>query len=143
MVERPHRPTAISAKSTGPQPAVNISSENSKVTAKLPTGEAVEVLLHGATVISWKSGGRENLWLSDKAALDGSKAVRGGFPVVFPVSNSNYLYAFLPDHVLLELRPTTVESCDIISTTTRLCKKLEVGILGQVNVRIWIFDKGW
>lgn len=94
MVERQHRPAAISAKSTGPQPAV--SADDSQVTARLPTGEAVEILLHGATVTSWKSaGGQENLWLSEKAVFDGSKPVRGGVPVVFPVS----------------LRPQIVDSC--------------------------------
>lgn len=99
MVDRPHRPTPLSAKSTGPQPAVNTNVDNSKVSASLPTGEAVEVLLHGATVISWKSGGRENLWLSEKAVLDGSKPVRGGFPVVFPVSQPVYNLHFIAYNV--------------------------------------------
>ena len=46
--------------------------------------------MYGATVISWKSGSvsepqlKERLFVSSKAALDGSKAVRGGIPVVFP-----------------------------------------------------------
>lgn len=84
MVERAHKPSAISAGAAGPQPTVD--ADNSRVVAKLPTGESVEVLLHGATVISWKSaGGVENLWLSDNAILDGKKPVRGGIPVVFPV----------------------------------------------------------
>jgi glucose-6-phosphate 1-epimerase len=45
-------------------------------------------LLFGATVTSWKShGGKtENLWLSEKADLTGGKPVRGGIPVVWPVS---------------------------------------------------------
>ncbi|OCL01956.1 galactose mutarotase-like protein, partial [Glonium stellatum] len=57
------------------------------VTARLPTGDSVDVLLYGATVLSWKSQGgqTENLWLSEAAKLDGTKAVRGGIPVVFPV----------------------------------------------------------
>lgn len=64
-----------------------MSDDNSRVTASLPTGERVEVLLYGATVISWKSSnGKENLFLSSKAQLDGSKPVRGGIPLVFPVS---------------------------------------------------------
>ncbi|KAK5164421.1 hypothetical protein LTR04_001906, partial [Oleoguttula sp. CCFEE 6159] len=83
-MERSKKPSAINAPSGGPQPQVDISSDNSKVTASLPTGESVDVLLHGATIISWKSGKQENLWLSEKAVLDGSKAVRGGIPVVFP-----------------------------------------------------------
>ncbi|KAI3631398.1 hypothetical protein MIR68_010888 [Amoeboaphelidium protococcarum] len=45
---------------------------------------SAEVLLYGATVLSWKVGGVEQLFLSKKAILDGSKAVRGGIPIVFP-----------------------------------------------------------
>lgn len=52
-----------------------------------PSGKdtQVTVLKYGATVISWKLKGAEQLWLSDGAHLDGSKAVRGGIPLVFPV----------------------------------------------------------
>lgn len=46
---------------------------------------SVTVLLYGATIISWKLNGKEQLWLSENAKLDGSKAVRGGIPLVFPV----------------------------------------------------------
>lgn len=53
---------------------------------ELPGGQAsADVLLYGATVISWKALGKERLFLSSKAALDGSSAVRGGIPLVFPV----------------------------------------------------------
>jgi glucose-6-phosphate 1-epimerase len=91
MVDRANRPSALSAPSAaapGPQVDIVGSGPSSKVVATLPSGESVEVLLYGATVTSWKSNGgkTENLWLSEKAALDGSKAVRGGIPVVFPVS---------------------------------------------------------
>jgi hypothetical protein len=56
----------------------------------LPTGESIEVLLFGATIVSWKdTKGVEKLWVSEAAKTDGSKAVRGGVPVVFPVSNSS------------------------------------------------------
>jgi hypothetical protein len=86
MVDRANKPSAITAAAKTPQPIVDISADNSTVTATLPTKESVTVLLHGATVTSWKnSDGTENLWLSDKAILDGSKPVRGGIPVVFPV----------------------------------------------------------
>jgi glucose-6-phosphate 1-epimerase len=50
----------------------------------------VELLLYGATVISWKAGTItepqpvERLFVSSKAAVDGSKPVRGGIPVIFP-----------------------------------------------------------
>ncbi len=38
----------------------------------------------GATVVSWKVDGVENIFVSKKAILDGSKAIRGGIPVCFP-----------------------------------------------------------
>jgi len=44
----------------------------------------VVVLLHGATVLSWNVGGKNILFLSDKAVFEKEKAVRGGIPVVFP-----------------------------------------------------------
>jgi len=103
MVDRPSRPSAISPTAAGPQPQVDVSDD--KITARLPTGESVEVLLHGATVISWKSGPKgstENLWLSSAAVLDGSKPVRGGVPVVFPVfgppPKSGHPTSSLPQH---------------------------------------------
>ena len=86
-MERAKKPTAIPVSPVAPAPQVSISDDNSRVTASLPTGERVEILLYGATVISWKSAsGKENLFLSSKSHLDGSKAVRGGIPLVFPVS---------------------------------------------------------
>ncbi|KAL7751417.1 hypothetical protein RI367_003277 [Sorochytrium milnesiophthora] len=35
-------------------------------------------------VTSWKVQGKEQLWLSSKAILNGSKPIRGGIPLVFP-----------------------------------------------------------
>ncbi|KAL9584315.1 MAG: hypothetical protein Q9212_002196 [Teloschistes hypoglaucus] len=84
-MERSKKPAAIPVSPIQPTPQVSISDDNSRVTANLPTGERVDVLLYGATVISWKSAnGTENLFLSSKAHLDGSKPVRGGIPLVFP-----------------------------------------------------------
>ncbi|KAF1813433.1 putative glucose-6-phosphate 1-epimerase [Eremomyces bilateralis CBS 781.70] len=100
MVDRPHKPSAISPSSHAPQPTVDIV-DNGRVRATLPSGESIEILLHGATVISWKSNGVENLWLSEKAILDGSKPVRGGIPVVFPVFGpppANHATSALPQH---------------------------------------------
>ncbi|KAL1844344.1 hypothetical protein VTJ49DRAFT_23 [Mycothermus thermophilus] len=94
MVDRANKPkTLVSTPGLPPQAIVTFSDDNSRVRAELPTGESVEVLLHGATVISWKdAAGDEKLWLSEAAKLDGSKAVRGGIPVVFPV------FGTAPDH---------------------------------------------
>ncbi|KAK3694633.1 galactose mutarotase-like domain-containing protein [Podospora appendiculata] len=94
MVGRATRPTALaSTPGLAPQPQVQFSDDNARVSAVLPTGESLEILLYGATVISWKDkNGDEKLWLSDAAKLDGSKAVRGGIPLVFPV------FGTAPDH---------------------------------------------
>ncbi|KAJ3154125.1 hypothetical protein HDU86_005052 [Geranomyces michiganensis] len=59
------------------------ASNPAKVT--LTQGNAsAEVYLFGATVTSWKVGGVEKIFVSNKAHLDGSKAIRGGIPLVFP-----------------------------------------------------------
>ncbi|SCU92358.1 LAFA_0F09802g1_1 [Lachancea sp. 'fantastica'] len=50
---------------------------------------AVKILKYGATVFSWTLKGKEQLWLSSAAKMDGSKPVRGGIPLVFPVFGKN------------------------------------------------------
>ncbi|KAG8808374.1 hypothetical protein FRC18_005058 [Serendipita sp. 400] len=63
------------------------------VILKLPSGATAEILYYGATIISWKSPSQsglgddveERLFVSKKSALDGSKPIRGGIPVVFPI----------------------------------------------------------
>lgn len=65
--------------------SIEISEDSQSVTLSLVSGASAKVLLYGATVISWKIQDRELLWLSEASALDGSKAVRGGIPLVFPV----------------------------------------------------------
>ncbi|GMG36729.1 unnamed protein product [Ambrosiozyma monospora] len=58
------------------------------------------ILNYGATVISWKINSEEQLWLSTAAKLDGSKPVRGGIPLVFPVFGKSQAEGFkeLPQH---------------------------------------------
>ncbi|KAJ1857898.1 hypothetical protein IW147_004277 [Coemansia sp. RSA 720] len=55
-----------------------------RVVLRGQNGSSAEIYLYGATITSWKSQGKERLFLSKQAHLDGSKAVRGGIPVVFP-----------------------------------------------------------
>ncbi|KAL1855809.1 hypothetical protein VTK73DRAFT_8469 [Phialemonium thermophilum] len=105
MVERRNKPSALaSTPGLVPQPQVNISHGNQRVSAVLPTGESVEVMLYGATVVSWKdSDGNEKLWLSEATKLDGSKPIRGGIPLVFPVFGpppANHPTSKLPQHGL-------------------------------------------
>jgi glucose-6-phosphate 1-epimerase len=60
----------------GKLPAVHLKS---------PDGAEATITLYGAHLVSWKTAdGRERMFLSAKSALDGSKAIRGGVPVIFP-----------------------------------------------------------
>ncbi|KAL4946642.1 hypothetical protein BDV06DRAFT_208548 [Aspergillus oleicola] len=94
------QPAAIGVTATPPQPTISLA--NNVVQATLPSGESVTVNLHGATVTSWKTAaGQEQLWLSEAAVLDGSKPIRGGIPVVFPVFGpppQNHATTPLPQH---------------------------------------------
>jgi glucose-6-phosphate 1-epimerase len=50
------------------------------------TGATCKIHEHGATVLSYVNAkGRDLLFVSNKAVLDGSKAIRGGIPLVFPI----------------------------------------------------------
>lgn len=99
-MERKNRPSSIAMAPSLPQPSVKLN--NSVVTASLPSGDSVQVYLYGATVTSWKtSDGTERLFLSTAAALDGSKPIRGGIPLVFPVFGkppSDHQTGQLPQH---------------------------------------------
>lgn len=62
----------------------------------LPSRDTVLVALHGAQVLSWQTGdGRERLYLSPKAVMDGHAAIRGGVPLCFPQFNTR---GALPKH---------------------------------------------
>ncbi len=51
-------------------------------------GAQATVSLFGAHLLSWKTAdGKERLFVSSQTALDGSKAIRGGVPVIFPQFN--------------------------------------------------------
>jgi len=53
------------------------------------SGSIAAIHEHGATILSWHpspaDGMCEALFVSRDAKLDGSKAIRGGIPVVFPI----------------------------------------------------------
>lgn len=89
---------------TIPKPAMPVEQTETKVILTHPSNPntRVEILKFGATVISWKVDGKEKLWLSEGAKLDGSKAVRGGIPLVFPIfgkaKDASHPTAKLPQH---------------------------------------------
>ena len=60
----------------GQLPAIRIASND---------GAEAIVTLYGAHLISWKGAdGAERMFCSARSALDGTKAIRGGVPVIFP-----------------------------------------------------------
>ncbi|KAF7597291.1 hypothetical protein BBP40_008134 [Aspergillus hancockii] len=99
-MDRSNKPSAIGVGASVPQPTISL--RDNTVEATLPTGESVTVHLYGATVTSWKlANGEEQLFVSEKAHLDGSKPIRGGIPVVFPVFGpppQNHPTSSLPQH---------------------------------------------
>ena len=58
----------------------------------LPGGDCAWVSLYGAQVLSWVSQGRERMFLSPRAHLDGRHPVRGGVPVCWPQFNQRGLH---------------------------------------------------
>ncbi|KAJ5734500.1 Aldose 1-/Glucose-6-phosphate 1-epimerase [Penicillium malachiteum] len=98
-MERSNKPAAIGLGTSVPQPSVSIKENTVK--ASLPSGESVTIHLYGATVTSWNAHGQEQLFLSELSHLDGSKPIRGGIPLVFPVFGpppKDHLTAPLPQH---------------------------------------------
>lgn len=60
----------------GQLPAIRIAA---------PDGAEATITPYGAHLVSWKDAdGRERLFCSARSALDGSAAIRGGVPVIFP-----------------------------------------------------------
>lgn len=66
----------------------------------LPNGDSVRVSDFGAQVLSWSARGCERMFLSERAVLDGTAAIRGGVPVCFPQFNAR---GPLPKHGLARL----------------------------------------
>lgn len=64
------------------------------------SGATAQIHAVGATVISFKgANGRENLFCSSKAVMDGSKAIRGGIPICFPIFGPPTGDSTMPQHV--------------------------------------------
>lgn len=89
---------------------------------RLPQGDQLRVLQHGAHLVSWVAGGCERFFLSPRARLDGRSAIRGGVPVCFPQFNQR---GPLPKHGFARNLPWAVDgpaaySADTASLTLRL-----------------------
>lgn len=68
--------TSLSLTQFGTLPAICLAA---------PDGGRATVTLFGGHVVSWQTAdGRERLFCSTRSARDGSGAIRGGVPVIFP-----------------------------------------------------------
>lgn len=87
----------------------------------VPCGDSLRVLRHGAHVVSWVVDGKERLYLSPNAVLDGQGAIRGGVPVCFPQFN---MRGPLPKHGFVRNLPWALDSsratADGLELTLRL-----------------------
>jgi glucose-6-phosphate 1-epimerase len=151
-MERKNKPAAIPVSPYFPQPLVEISSNN-VLTATLPSLDSVAVHLYGATVTSWKtSNGEEQFFLSEKAILDGSKAIRGGIPVVFPVFGpppKDHATSALPQHGFARTsyweylgKSTSESSSSKVDGSIKLDFGLSTTMLDDKARNAWPYDFG-
>lgn len=71
--------SVITAAMFGELPAIQINAAD---------GAQAIITLYGAHLVSWESAdGEEHIFCSAQSALDGSRAIRGGVPVIFPQFN--------------------------------------------------------
>jgi glucose-6-phosphate 1-epimerase len=99
------------------QPAVELA---------LPQGDTLRVMLHGAQVLSWVSGGQERLYLSPQSTMDGQTAMRGGVPVCFPQFNQRGPQAErLPKHGFARNLPWQADAPELSADSAQLCLHLQ------------------
>jgi glucose-6-phosphate 1-epimerase len=92
----------------------------------LPQGDTLRVMLHGAQVLSWVSGGQERLYLSPKSTMDGQAAMRGGVPVCFPQFNQRGPQAErLPKHGFVRNLPWQADAPVLSADSAQLCLHLQ------------------
>ena len=64
---------------------LSVTMSSTKTITHSASGASVSIHEFGATVTSFKTGaGRECIFMSRDAKLDGTKAIRGGIPLVYP-----------------------------------------------------------
>jgi glucose-6-phosphate 1-epimerase len=100
----------------------------------LPQGDTLRVMLHGAQVLSWVSGGQERLYLSPQSTLDGQAAMRGGVPVCFPQFNQRGPQAErLPKHGFARNLPWQADPPVLTADSAQLCLHLQ----NNARTRAW------
>lgn len=96
MTAIPHTPitSALHVSTAGgehrdaaPQAREDVWQGLAAIRLQLACGDTALVALQGAQLLSWCVQGREQLFLSPRAAHDGCTPIRGGIPVCFPQFN--------------------------------------------------------
>ncbi|KAJ2548178.1 ATP-dependent RNA helicase dbp7 [Coemansia sp. RSA 1933] len=98
----------------------NASGELERIVLSGPKGASAEIYMYGATVTSWKSLGKERLFVSTQAKLDGSKPVRGGIPLVFP----QFGPGDLPQHGFARTSTWTLAQAEVHGEGVYACLEL-------------------
>jgi glucose-6-phosphate 1-epimerase len=100
----------------------------------LPQGDTLRVMLHGAQVLSWVSGGQERLYLSPQSTMDGQAAMRGGVPVCFPQFNQRGPMADrLPKHGFARNVSWQADAPVLTHDSAQLCLHLQ----DNARTRAW------
>ncbi|KAG0356082.1 hypothetical protein BGZ54_000849 [Gamsiella multidivaricata] len=120
-----------------------VSQQSNKTVLTHPLGASAEVHFFGATLTSWKVASEERIFLSEKAVLDGSKAIRGGIPLVFPVfgkGKAPHVTASLPQHGFARIsRWRLVNSSEDAHTVTAQFG-LDHNMISEEHRKMWPFD---
>lgn len=100
----------------------------------LPGGDRVLVAEHGAHALSWVSGGREQLYLSPLAVLDGRAAIRGGVPVCWPQFSDR---GSLPRHGWVRQSHWSLASAELTGDVGRLVFCLDAAVARPAGAAPW------
>lgn len=94
--------------------------------------DSVLVALHGGHVLSWVGAGRERLFLSPRAILDGHSAIRGGVPICLPQFNAR---GPLPKHGFARNLPWTADQARLDPASGDVVLALQ--LLSDARTRAW------
>lgn len=104
---------------------------------RLPCGDRVVVAEHGGHVLSWVAQGRERLYLSPAAVLDGRAAIRGGIPVCWPQFSQR---GSLPRHGWVRQAHWSFIAVDLDAQAPRLVLGLQPGPALPADAGPWTHD---
>ncbi|KAG0337184.1 hypothetical protein BG000_005723 [Podila horticola] len=120
-----------------------VHQQSEKIILTHPAGATAEVYFYGSTLTSWNVAGKERIFLSDKAILDGSKAIRGGIPLVFPVfgkGKAPHVTASLPQHGFARVTRWKLVNSSEDATAVTVQLGLDHSMITEEFRKLWPFD---